>query len=93
VQRVVLIANGFVQGVGFREFCRRIGLACSLVGYAKNLPDGTVEILAEGDEKKIDEFCRRISVKMPFGIHVGTLEEKERKEIKKKSFASFGVSF
>lgn len=89
--RVRLIASGSVQGVGFREFCRRIGESCSLSGYAKNLPDATVEIIAEGEGKKIDEFVRRISVKMPLGIHVEKLAEKERKEIKQKNFASFGV--
>lgn len=93
MQRIVLIASGNVQGVGFREFCRRIGLACSLAGYAKNLPDGSVEIAAEGEKERIDEFCRRISVKMPIGIHVTKLKEKERKEIRAKSFASFGVAY
>ncbi|MEM2138099.1 MAG: acylphosphatase [Candidatus Anstonellaceae archaeon] len=93
MQRLKLLASGTVQGVGFRAFVIRIGESLSLVGYAKNLSDGNVEILAEGDRGKLDEFCRRISVKLPYGIHVAQLETLERTEIRKKSFASFGVAY
>lgn len=93
MQRVKLIAYGSVQGVGFREFCRRIGESCSLSGYAKNLDDGTVEIVAEGEGEKIAEFCRRISVKLPLGIHVGKLETVSQEEVKGKSFAGFSVAY
>ncbi len=90
--RVKLIASGNVQGVGFREFCRRIGTSCSLSGYAKNLPDGTVEIVAEGEEGKIAEFRRRISVKMKTGIMVGNLAEISSEDVGEKSFAGFSVA-
>ena len=90
---VKLIASGRVQGVGFRDFACRIGGLLSLVGYAKNLPNGTVEIVAEGEEEKIDEFRNRVHARMPFGIHVGKLEELEKKQISKPSFASFSVAY
>lgn len=90
---VKLIASGRVQGVGFRDFACRIGTLLSLVGYAKNLPDGTVEIVAEGEEEKIEEFKNRVHARMPFGIHVDNLEELERKEIKSAESASFGVAY
>jgi len=93
VLHVKLIASGRVQGVGFRDFACRIGSLLSLVGYAKNLRDGTVEIVAEGEEEKIEEFCKRVHARMPFGIHVDKLEEIGRKEIKKASYASFGVEY
>ncbi|MCX6772186.1 MAG: acylphosphatase [Candidatus Micrarchaeota archaeon] len=79
--------------MGFRNFACRIGSFLSLVGYAKNLPEGTVEIVAEGTEEKIAEFKRRMLPQMQFGIHVEKLEETERKEIKKLSFASFSVKY
>ena len=41
---------GFVQGVGFRYFVKRNALRLGLSGYAKNLPDGSVEVLAEGSK-------------------------------------------
>jgi len=89
--RCRFIASGRVQGVGFRDFVCRIGQSIGLTGYAKNLPDGTVEIVAEGEGAKIDELARRVSVRMLAGIHVEKMEEKERAEIARRSFASFGV--
>nr|MBO2476959.1 acylphosphatase [Bacillota bacterium] len=40
--------RGRVQGVGFRAFVQRHGRALGLVGWARNLPDGSVEVVAEG---------------------------------------------
>src|SRR5690606_31599536 len=40
--------RGRVQGVGFRAFVQRHGRALGLVGWAQNLPDGSVEVVAEG---------------------------------------------
>jgi acylphosphatase len=90
---IKLIAHGSVQGVGFRSFAIRIGEQLGLKGYAKNLAEGAVEIVAEGDEAKIEEFCRRLSVREPFGIRVDKLEILEKKEIAKKSFAAFLVAY
>lgn len=47
------IVHGFVQGVGFRYFVYEIANSLHLTGYAKNNYDGTVEIVAEGDEKDL----------------------------------------
>jgi acylphosphatase len=93
VLHVKLIASGRVQGVGFRDFACRIGGLLSLVGYAKNLPDGTVEIVAEGEEEKIEEFKNRVHARMPFGMHVDKLDEMEHRSIKAASYASFGVQY
>ncbi len=51
-----LIISGRVQGVFFRDNTRRKAKELGLTGYAKNLPDGTVEVVAEGNENKIEEF-------------------------------------
>ncbi|EAR56739.1 hypothetical acylphosphatase [Photobacterium sp. SKA34] len=48
------IVTGRVQGVGFRFHTAHEGLKYSLKGYAKNLPDGSVEILACGEKENID---------------------------------------
>jgi len=88
------IASGRVQGVGFRNFACKIGKSCGLTGYAKNLSDGTVEIVAEGEEKKLAEFLHRLScIKTPLGVSVEKLEEVEKKKISARSFASFGVEY
>ncbi len=55
------IVSGRVQGVFFRDTCRRIAQREGVVGSAANLPDGTVEILLEGDEAAVErvlEWCR-----------------------------------
>ncbi len=44
---------GIVQSVGFRYFARRNALKLGLEGYAKNLPDGSVEVIAEGEEEDL----------------------------------------
>jgi acylphosphatase len=48
--------GGRVQGVGFRFFVRRVALRLGLRGHALNLPDGTVEVVAEGPR----ETCERM---------------------------------
>ena len=81
-----------MQGVGFRDFVCRIGISCKLVGYAKNLTDGTVEIVAEGEEEHLAEFARRLSgIKTPLGATVERLDVLEKRKISARSFASFGV--
>ncbi len=45
---------GKVQGVGFRYFVYRTAKELGLSGYAKNLWDGSVEVVAEGPKRKID---------------------------------------
>ncbi|WP_158882094.1 acylphosphatase [Rhodanobacter sp. L36] len=48
------IANGRVQGVFYRASTRDQALALGLAGYAKNLPDGRVEVLATGTADALD---------------------------------------
>ncbi len=45
---------GFVQGVGFRRFIKKKAQVLGLKGWIKNLPDGRVEILAQGKKEQIE---------------------------------------
>lgn len=45
--------SGVVQGVSFRAYTQREALRLGLRGYARNLPDGRVEVLAVGDAAAI----------------------------------------
>ncbi|MFN9629070.1 MAG: acylphosphatase [Cyanobacteriota bacterium] len=47
-ERWRMIVRGKVQGVGYREGCRRCAQDLRLSGWVRNLPDGTVEVEAEG---------------------------------------------
>ena len=62
-QRLILF-SGTVQGVGFRYAAYRAAAGCDLTGYVRNLDDGRVECLVEGDAAEIDEFVAEIYRRM-----------------------------
>jgi acylphosphatase len=51
---------GRVQGVGFRFFVDEVAAVEGLAGWVRNLEDGRVEVLAQGDRDAVDRFERRI---------------------------------
>jgi len=51
--RVRLIIEGRVQGVWFRESTRRQAVALGVTGWARNRPEGTVEVVAEGPDEQV----------------------------------------
>jgi acylphosphatase len=55
-ERATAYVRGDVQGVGFRFWARARARDLGLVGYAKNLPDGRVELVAQGDGDAVDRF-------------------------------------
>ncbi len=58
--RAHVFISGRVQGVFFRDSTRRMAHRLGVTGWVKNLPDGRVEAVFEGDEeavKKIVEWC------------------------------------
>lgn len=46
--RMTALVSGNVQGVGYRFFAQRHASGQGLAGYVRNLPDGAVEVVAEG---------------------------------------------
>ncbi len=56
-----LVVSGRVQGVGFRAFAQARARAYNITGYARNLPDGTVEIHAEGNLPDIEDFIASLT--------------------------------
>ena len=56
--RAHLYISGTVQGVFFRAHTRSIAQGLNLTGWVKNLPDGRVEVTAEGTRDRIMEFIR-----------------------------------
>ena len=47
--------SGFIQGVGYRQFIKKIAWQIGLTGWVKNLPDGRVEALFSGSKDKIEK--------------------------------------
>ena len=58
--RAHIFYSGRVQGVGFRFTVQRTAADLGLRGWVKNLPDGRVEILAQGDREKIIRLCQAL---------------------------------
>lgn len=59
-EQVHVLYSGQVQGVGFRYRCRNIAENFSLRGWVKNLPDGRVELIAQGEKETIEDFLDRL---------------------------------
>ena len=51
-----VIISGFVQGVGFRQFVRYKARKLNLRGWVKNLDDGRVEAMFDGDKNNLDKM-------------------------------------
>jgi len=56
-----VIYSGTVQGVGFRYTVERLSRHFAVTGYVKNLCDGTVELVAEGDLALLKDFLSAIA--------------------------------
>ncbi|KOH46631.1 acylphosphatase [Sunxiuqinia dokdonensis] len=57
-----MLLSGRVQGVGFRYFVQQKARECQLTGWVKNLPNGKVEIEAEGEEQDINCFIDYLKI-------------------------------
>ena len=64
VERRIVFYSGRVQGVGFRFTAHRIARGYCVSGFVRNLPDGRVELVAEGATAELDAFLRQIQTEM-----------------------------
>jgi len=58
-----------VQGVGFRYTTVNVAHHYAVAGYVMNLPDGRVELVAEGEEKELKAFLAAVREAMGRYIH------------------------
>lgn len=63
---------GDVQGVGFRYTAIREAEPYDLEGYVRNMPDGSVEIVVEGERTDIDAFLDSLNFRMTANIRSKT---------------------
>ncbi len=59
-KRMTVLYTGRVQGVGFRYTCKQVAMGFDLTGTVRNLSDGRVELIVEGDESELGEYRQAI---------------------------------
>jgi acylphosphatase len=59
MKRAIIITKGRVQRVGYRDLVADWAMDMGVVGFIENQPDGTVKIVAEGEEERSEEFIRK----------------------------------
>ncbi len=68
MRRVEARFKGRVQGVGFRATVRGIAASFSVAGWVRNEVDGSVYVVAEGDESEVEQFLESIKERMACNI-------------------------
>lgn len=66
--RVHVLVSGRVQGVFFREHTRHWAGSLGLTGWVRNLWDGRVEVLAEGERERIEDLIARLNQGPPLAL-------------------------
>jgi acylphosphatase len=56
--RARLLISGIVQGVGYRWSCNREAKAIGLTGWVRNLPDGRVEAVLQGNREQVERMIK-----------------------------------
>ena len=79
------IVSGRVQGVGFRFFAERTARRTGVHGWVRNLPDGSVETVVEGEEPAVMRYLDEIR-KGPLGGRVTDIRVEERDPERLESF-------
>jgi acylphosphatase len=81
--------TGRVQGVGFRYSARSLARDFRVTGYVRNMPDGSVELVAQGEPHEIESFLAALKARMSGYIR----DARERDEPATGRFESFEIAF
>ncbi len=65
-----IIFEGRVQKIGFRYATRQIALGFDVIGWVKNLADGSVELVIEGEDEEVTEFIAEITEESNLSHHI-----------------------
>lgn len=66
MRQIHIFFSGQVQGVGFRAFTFQLAQILKLTGFVKNLPDGRVELLAQGKEENLQKLLEELKTNFQF---------------------------
>jgi acylphosphatase len=82
--------TGRVQGVGFRQFVKDKARQFNINGWVKNMPDGSVFVKAEGDEKDMEPFLDHLKR----GPSMGRVDNFKTDKLDTTSgFSDFGIKY
>ena len=83
-----IFIHGFVQGVGYRQFVKKHATELGLVGWVRNIPDGSVETVVQGPKEKIQELLT-LCKKGPFLSEIEDIIVEYQEKI--EDFSSFEI--
>lgn len=81
--------SGSVQGVGFRFTAQRLARRFPVTGFVRNLANGKVELVAEGEKKTLQEFLQ--AVREAFKDYIRDVETEWT--VATAEFKTFGITF
>lgn len=73
--RILFIVHGAVQGVGYRAMVKRIADNLGVLGRVRNMPDGSVEVLAVSDAATLGNFEVGLYIYDEYGPKVFRIEK------------------
>ena len=82
------VVRGRVQGVGFRFFAERAARELCVKGWVRNLPDGSVETVAEGEDEAVARYVERVRL----GPRASRVEAILVEELSLQGFSSFEIT-
>ena len=88
-KQIKAIFYGRVQGIGFRYTALKIARELGLQGFAKNLADGSVQLVAQGEEESINNFV--LEIKKSFSNEIEKVETIWQKPT--STFRDFQIKF
>jgi acylphosphatase len=74
--------SGRVQGVGFRFTAQQVAQGFAVAGFVRNLPGGSVEVLAEGVEEQVNGFLSTLAQRMAEYIEESRVEDEAPQGVK-----------
>ena len=90
MESIELIISGRVQGVGYRHFVANHARSLHIVGFVKNLYDGRVKVVAQGNQTAIEQLIILLQSGPRFA-HICDIEQSLF--IGKENFTEFSVRF
>ena len=79
--------RGQVQGVGYRRYAQRAADGCQICGWARNIRNGEVEILALGSESALENYLKLLRQGPPFG----RVDEVITQQVEFKKLSHFSI--